>query len=149
MSEPEISRRCSACGATARSYALFCPQCGQPIPKSEASEQTSSDKTLPKEERELAKTIPLEKVGSEHPAPQTAAAPSASPLERGRTSVRAAAEGLKGVEENVRERVERIRKVSHVVIDQAAYDPSLRFLLVAGGFFLLFLVLVILSKLIG
>ena len=54
-----------------------------------------------------------------------------------------------GVAENVRERVEKIRHVSSVVIDQAAYDPSLRFLLVAAALFLLFIVLVILSKVIG
>ena len=56
---------------------------------------------------------------------------------------------LHGVAENVRERVEKIRHVSSVVIDQAAYDPSLRFLLVAAAFFILFLVLLILSKVIG
>jgi hypothetical protein len=54
-----------------------------------------------------------------------------------------------GVAENVRERVEKIRHVSSVVIDQAAYDPSLRFLLVAAALFVLFIVLVILSKLVG
>ena len=54
-----------------------------------------------------------------------------------------------GVAENVRERVEKIRHVSSVVIDQAAYDPSLHFLLVAAALFLLFIVLVILSKVIG
>jgi hypothetical protein len=54
-----------------------------------------------------------------------------------------------GVAENVRERVEKIRHVSSVVIDQAAYDPSLRFLLVAALLFLLFVVLVILSKVVG
>ena len=54
-----------------------------------------------------------------------------------------------GVAENVRERVEKIRHVSSVVIDQAAYDPSLRFLLVAAALFLLFIVLVIVSKAIG
>ena len=35
------------------------------------------------------------------------------------------------------------------MIDQAAYDPSLRFLLVAAVLFVLFLILVILSKVIG
>ena len=49
-------------------------------------------------------------------------------------------------EDGVRSRVEKLRKVSSVVIDQAAYDPSLRFLLVAAVLFLLFLVLLILSK---
>ena len=54
-----------------------------------------------------------------------------------------------GVAGNVRERVEKIRHVSHVVIDQAAYDPSLRFILVAMVVFVLFLLLLILSKVIG
>jgi len=46
-------------------------------------------------------------------------------------------------------RVQKFRKVSSVVIDQAAYDPSLRFLLVAAALIILFLVLLILSKVIG
>lgn len=55
----------------------------------------------------------------------------------------------KVAERSVRGRVEKLRRVSSVVIDQAAYDPSLRFLLVAAAFFLLFLVLLILSKVLG
>jgi hypothetical protein len=51
--------------------------------------------------------------------------------------------------ESVRERVDKIRKVSSVVIDQAAYDPSLRFILVAAALFLLFLFLLIVSKVLG
>jgi hypothetical protein len=43
----------------------------------------------------------------------------------------------------------KLRKASSVVLDQAAYDPSLRFLLVAAALFLLFLVLLILSKVMG
>ena len=49
----------------------------------------------------------------------------------------------------MRERVEKIKHVSSVMIDQAAYDPSLRFLLVAAVLFVLFLILLILSKVIG
>jgi hypothetical protein len=52
-------------------------------------------------------------------------------------------------QEGVKGRVEKLRHVSSVVIDQAAYDPSLRFLLVAAAMFLLFLVLLIMSKVIG
>ena len=55
----------------------------------------------------------------------------------------------KSTDHSVRGRVEQIRKVSSVMIDQAAYDPSLRFLLVAAAFFILFLVLLIMSKVIG
>ena len=51
--------------------------------------------------------------------------------------------------DGVKAKVEKLRHVSSVVIDQAAYDPSLRFLLVAAAFFILFLVLLILSKVIG
>ena len=48
-------------------------------------------------------------------------------------------------QEEVRSRVETLR----VVIDQAAYDPSLRFILVAAVLFVIFLVLLILSKVLG
>ena len=45
--------------------------------------------------------------------------------------------------------LEKIKHVSSVMIDQAAYDPSLRFLLVAAVLFVVFLVVLILSKVIG
>jgi hypothetical protein len=54
-----------------------------------------------------------------------------------------------GSEHNLMDRVDRIRKVSSVVIDQAAYDPSLRFLLVAALLFILFVVLMVLSRVVG
>ena len=66
-----------------------------------------------------------------------------------RDTLTPATSGKTGVTENVHERVEKIRHVSSVVIDQAASDPSLRFLLVAAVIFVLFLILLILSKVIG
>ena len=108
MSEPEIARRCTACGAAVRQRAVFCPQCGNSIPEHAAT---------------TTMTIP-ETVLDNTPAPAVH-------------------------DEGVRGRVEKIRKVSSVVIDQAAYDPSLRFLLVAAVMFLLFLILLILSKVVG
>lgn len=107
MSEPEIARRCTACGVSVRDRAVFCPQCGNPVT------QASTDATQP--------------LTAVAPPPPHKAQP----------------------EEGVRARVEKFRKVSSVMIDQAAYDPSLRFLLVAALLFLLFLVLLILSKVIG
>jgi len=50
---------------------------------------------------------------------------------------------------NLKGRVNKLRQVSSVVIDQAAYDPSLRFILIAGVLFLLFVVLLIFSKVLG
>jgi predicted RNA-binding Zn-ribbon protein involved in translation (DUF1610 family) len=111
MSEPEIARRCTACGVTLRQHAMFCPQCGNPIPKAGATTVTTATETIVE------------------PAP-----PAAQPVRH--------QDGVKG-------RVEKLRHVSSVMIDQAAYDPSLRFLLVAAVFFVLFLVLLILSKFIG
>lgn len=110
MSEPEIARRCSSCGASVRQRAIFCPQCGNSIPEAQAPATTT-----PTVSETLIETAP-------------------APVVR---------------EERVRGRVEKLRKVSSVVIDQAAYDPSLRFLLVAAVLFLIFLVLLILSKVIG
>jgi zinc ribbon protein len=109
MSEPEIARRCVACGVSVRQHAMFCPQCGNPLSQSPPTPAN-------------AVTEPL--------APATPAPPKVH-------------------QEGVRARVEKIRHVSSVMIDQAAYDPSLRFLLVAAAFFILFLVLLILSKVIG
>lgn len=111
MSEPEIARRCSTCGASVRQRAMFCPQCGNSIPQAPAPATT----TIPQIPETIIETAPAPKVH----------------------------------DDGVRGRVEKLRKVSSVMIDQAAYDPSLRFLLVAAVLFLLFLVLLILSKVIG
>ncbi|HEY6118606.1 MAG TPA: hypothetical protein VIV66_01545 [Pyrinomonadaceae bacterium] len=74
------------------------------------------------------------------------AAPEAETEEKKYRPTSAAREVL---EDNVLQRVERLRKVSTVVIDQAAYDPSLRFVLVAAFLFGLFLLIALISKLIG
>ena len=53
------------------------------------------------------------------------------------------------VEGDVKQRVQKFREISSVVIDEASYDPSLRFVLVAAVLFVLFLVIGLLNKLIG
>lgn len=55
----------------------------------------------------------------------------------------------RGVIEEPAKRVEKIRQASTVVIEEASYDPSLRFVLVALGLFVLFIVLLVLSKVMG
>ena len=84
--------------------------------------------------------------GNQIPQAQAPAATTTTPLIP--ETIVEAAPAPKVHDEGVRGRVEKLRKVSSVMIDQAAYDPSLRFLLVAAVLFLLFLVLVILSKVI-
>jgi zinc-ribbon domain len=121
MSEPEIARRCTSCGVSVRDHAVFCPQCGNPIKQQSAPTSISLSDTV----------IDAAPVETLPPTPKQSPAVHKPP------------------DHSVRGRVEHIRKVSSVVIDQAAYDPSLRFLLVAGALFILFLVLLILSKVIG
>jgi hypothetical protein len=52
------------------------------------------------------------------------------------------------LEDNVK-RVEKIHHVSTAMFEEATYDPSLRFVLVALGLFLVFVILLILSKVMG
>lgn len=134
MSDPEIARRCTACGGSVRDRAAFCPQCGNPITDgSPAPVADTTFDTAPTEalRPDLLATQPLSAVAlPPQPSPQPQNAPTTT------------SDGVLG-------RVEKFRKVSSVMIDQAAYDPSLRFLLVAAGLFLMFLVLLILSKVIG
>jgi len=133
MSEPEIARRCTFCGVSVRQHAMFCPQCGNPIrqqqsaPTSISLSDTIID-TAPAETQPLSAVVP----------------PTVEPPQPVKSQV-----VHKPAEQSVRSRVDHIRKVSSVMIDQAAYDPSLRFLLVAAAFFILFLVLLIMSKVIG
>jgi hypothetical protein len=65
--------------------------------------------------------------------------------DRGHKATAAAREVIEG---NLLPRVEKLRKVSSVVIDQAAYDPSLRFVLVAAVLFVIFLLILLLNELV-
>ena len=50
------------------------------------------------------------------------------------------------VEGDVMHRARKVREISGVVLDEAGYDPSLRFVLVAVVLFVLFLIIVLLNK---
>ncbi len=50
---------------------------------------------------------------------------------------------------DVVQRGQKVRHISSVVLDEAGYDPSLRFVLVATVLFLLFLIIVVLNKFIS
>jgi len=150
MSDLEIDRRCNLCGATVRARAAFCPQCGQSTARPSKAADTQIDlretpvvknyDTVPlirEQLPDLSETQPLSALPMSvpplppEPKPQI---PNTPPPAKGRA---------------VKGRVDKIRKASSIVIDQAAYDPSLRFVLVALGFFLLFLFLLIMSKVLG
>jgi uncharacterized Zn finger protein (UPF0148 family) len=170
---PEISLRCPSCGASIRDRdALFCPECGKPLseesaePKAAESSELLSDS--PKPEEDVAPDVTPdaevdEPSSSAQPAiAETSAAtvntdePVAAVHRRGektRERLHRASEVARGVGRGVIEepakRVEKIRHASTVVIEEASYDPSLRFVLVALGLFVVFVVLLVLSKVMG
>jgi hypothetical protein len=177
MIEPEIARRCPTCGASIREVALFCPQCGNPQPprqksnaadpettskttaplesKSSASSPTSMSDTiaierpedlpkLPDESRSMSDTMVIERPERTPQAP-------VSPGVRGAVEAKfqRATTIARDVEDDVIHRVQKVREVSSVVLDEAGSDPGLRFVLVAIIVFVLFLVIVLLNKLIA
>src|SRR5258706_9344845 len=177
MSEPEIARRCPTCGASIREVALFCPQCGNPQPprqKQTAAEPETTSKTtapleskkgespplsmsdtiaiprpedvpkVPDESRSMSDTMVIERPEKTTKAP-------VSPGVRGAVGARIqrATTLARDVEGDVIHRVQKVREVSSVVLDEAGNDPGLRFLLVAVFVFVLFLVIVLLNKLIA
>ena len=164
--EPEISRRCPTCGAAVRVRATFCPNCGRPmgngLEKPSAEEQSGAD-NLP-ETNSLPKTTATNKPDVEakddidSPAIKVTGkegAPAVTFVKQGegvgapskRHRVRTAAR--EAVEENLLPRVEKLRQASNVVLDEAAYDPSLRFILIALALFLIFLVILLASNILG
>ena len=155
MSEPEISRRCPECGASIRVRAFFCPQCGQSLareaPKSTATHDDEQQKqnavaAQQKNTAEAEKSGEVADVGDG----QSAGGPGSSVEHHSKVSVHRATAAARDVfEDNVLARVEKLRHVSSVVLDEAGYDPSLRFVLVAVVLFVLFLVLLFLSKWLG
>jgi hypothetical protein len=83
----------------------------------------------------------------EDPPPANTVAPGVAPadaLPEKRQPVTAAARNV--VDESVRPRAEKLRRASNVVLDEAAADPSLRFVLVATALIILSLLLLLLGR---
>jgi hypothetical protein len=160
MSKPEIARRCSACGASIREAATFCPQCGEHLsPQDADGKPTTSVVTTPLVEFS-AEPDPNRKARTELDKEKRGAVGAASkasretrsekaPVGKVRDKIQRATNLARDVEGDVIHRVQAVRKMSSVVLDEAGYDPSLRFVLVAAGLFLLFLLVLLLNKVIG
>jgi len=69
--------------------------------------------------------------------------------ERTRAGLQRASSVARGAFEDNVKRVEKIHHVSTTMIEEAHYDSSLRFVLVAFGLFVIFVVLLVLSKVMG
>jgi len=78
-----------------------------------------------------------------------AAVPKHGTYEKARDSLHRASSATRGALADNVKRVEKIRHVSSAMFEEASYDPSLRFVLVALGLFVVFLVLLLLSKVMG
>ena len=172
---PEISHRCPSCGASVRDRAaLFCPECGKPLSEKsaepEAAEPVEPISSAPEPEETDNPDVTPAPIADEPSAPvqpanaETSAAtvnakevgPAAAVHRRGeKTRERLhrasdiARDVTRGVIEEPAKRVEKIRQASTVVIEEASYDPSLRFVLVALGLFVVFVILLVLSKVMG
>jgi predicted nucleic acid-binding Zn-ribbon protein len=174
--QPEISHRCESCGASIREQAMFCPECGQALTQSSANMKPPRDEETPKpavadNEAAATRAMLLETANAATDIFNTAEKPSAiAPLEtpnvstanqpaaavskhgtyeKARDSLHRASTATRGALADNVKRVEKIRHVSTAMFEEASYDPSLRFVLVALGLFVVFLVLLLLSKVMG
>lgn len=162
MFKPEIARRCPVCGASIREAAFFCPQCGEELVQQNLEEKPTTsvittplvelspapDETKPEGHRpqpEQAKPRTMEGA-AKHPQKTPAGKASVGKV---RNKIQRATTLARDVEGDMLHRVQKVRQISSVVLDEAGYDPSLRFLLVAAALFLLFLLILLLNKFIG
>jgi predicted nucleic acid-binding Zn-ribbon protein len=151
---PEISHRCPSCGAAVREHeALFCPECGKalkdtsptPAPaEPDGIVQNATAATPESGTPTFSAPARVEANASSHP--HRIADKTRETLHRASAAASAAARGV--IEEPVKQ-VEKLRHASTHVIEEASYDPSLRFVLVALGLFIVFLIVLVLSKVMG
>ncbi len=171
MSDPIIAHRCPWCGVAIRENAFFCPQCGKDLTPQpdfgatlvehapiESRPRNTADLVEPAT-REVSPPVvappsaPAQVAALSQPAAADSPAKSRPPIRQqalGKmgAGIQKAGHVARDVEGNVVERVQKIRAASNVVIDEASYDASLRFVLVAIILFVLFLVMLFLSKVI-
>ena len=122
---------------------MFCPECGKALskPSREAEPQIVAD----------APASEIANPTADHAAAKSQTEPmaKAGTYEKARVGFhRASTATREALADNVK-RVEKIRHVSSAMIEEATYDPSLRFVLVALVVFVVFVLLLLLSKVMG
>ena len=146
---------------------MFCPECGkplatastatEPVPDVAKPDSTPSADAEPDAVHETQKpAAPVEPAlaaaDPEMAEPKVDKPDESGPhgaRERTRAGLHRASTAARGaIEDNVK-RVEKIHHVSTAMIEEAHYDPSLRFVLVALGLFVVFIILLVLSKVMG
>lgn len=161
---PEISHRCPSCGASVRDFGertMFCPECGENLTETRSAQadqkpsqadvegEVISDATQPPRVS-LEAAAPIKAIEAEVDSEKPSVVEDRhTARERTRETLHRASNRARGaIEDNVK-RVEKIHHVSTVMLEEATYDPSLRFVLVALGLFLVFVILLILTKVMG
>jgi uncharacterized Zn finger protein (UPF0148 family) len=158
---PEISHRCPSCGVSVRDFGertMFCPECGETLTETKSAK---ADPPAGIESADKSDAAEPPRVSGEAAAPIKTAEAEVdkekisivedrhTTRERTRETLHRASNRARGaIEDNVK-RVEKIHHVSTVMLEEATYDPSLRFVLVALGLFVVFVILLILSKVMG
>jgi hypothetical protein len=145
---------------------VFCPECGKPLKASsakidavgEAAESparrradgvgTAPAMTTSSIPGEPAQELPAQDALGENPSlAESNISPASEVLASSKrpriTAARDAAQG------KIAPRVEKLRQASNVMLEEASYDPSLRFVLVALAIFLLSLLILLLNHLLG
>ena len=159
MSDPLIARRCPWCGIAIREQAFFCPQCGKDLTQlhpdfSATIVESAPPQSTQRDTDELiapaAAEEPLAKPAPAVPVVAKSRKPPIGQQTLGKmgAGIQKATHVARDVEGNVAHRVQKLRDASSVVIDEASYDASLRFVLIAVVLFILFLVILFLSKVI-
>jgi len=162
--QPEILHRCESCGAIIREAAMFCPECGKPLAVTKQEEPDVNDKASAGPSTDGAASTSEQSMPSSgvdnHAANADQAKADSAPVkaatserhgarERTRETLHRASTAARGAIERPVKQVEKIHHVSTVMLEEAHYDPSLRFVLVALGLFVLFVILLVLSKVMG
>ena len=157
---------------------MFCPECGQPLGQepgatdaqkiaeqetpgeSSAAVSAAGSDTSQAGEAQPSAPAPAQppaqvETADSDPNPetkregQTVSPENPTRVERTREKLQHASSVARGaIEQNVK-RADKIRHVSSAMLEEASYDPSLRFVLVALGVFIVFLLLLLLSKVMG
>ena len=158
----KISTRCPACGASTRDFGeavLFCPECGKPLSVADKEEPVDREHSPETVTAAAIASSSTPNVHSDEPQPDQPSVGGktsgqvvgdrASARERTRETLQRASQRTRGAIESNVKRAEKIHHVSSVMLEEATYDPSLRFVLVALGLFLLAVILLVLSKVMG
>jgi hypothetical protein len=160
MSQPDIARRCPACGVSLRTRAQFCPQCGsslgapqasvpqtesprkQPSPTPDSQAETQGLSPLPRELVSKTQSNKGKNTGYANKAPSEYATIASGPSGESGLTTRVAT-----VADTEGKKPAREKRRSKALVESSA-DPSLKFLIVTAVIFLVAALLVILSRVI-